>query len=465
MAVPAPPATVRQRPILLYEPRGAARGLFYNHEGEVLLSGPAGTGKSRAALEKIHLLAMKYSGMRGLILRKTRESLTEAALVTFEERVLPPHSPLAAGNLRRVRQSYEYPNGSTLVVGGLDKPSKVMSTEYDAIYVQEATELNEGEWESLTTRLRNGVMPFQQLLADCNPGPPTHWLKKRADRAQTRLLESRHEDNPEIYDRELGTWTPRGAEYIKRLDALSGARKQRLRYGRWAAAEGMVYDQWDPAVHLVDRFERTEDNPRGDPPREWPRIWVVDFGYTNPFCWQAWARDPDGRLLRYREIYMTRRLVEDHARQMLAVTAGDPLPQAIICDHDAEDRATLERYLGMATIPAIKWVQIGIQAVAARLRQADDGKPRLVLLRDSLVERDPRRDEMRRPACTEEEFDTYVWDERTAAGGLREAPVKQDDHGMDNLRYLVMAFDAPSEPEEQVVDTVQDDQRVEISPW
>jgi hypothetical protein len=452
MAIAAPPRPVSAAPapkLQLYEPRGAARGLFYNHEGEVLLAGPAGTGKSRAALEKMHLCAMKYDGMRGLILRKTRESLTEAALVTFESKVLPPYSPIAAGNLRRVRQSYSYPNGSELVIGGLDKPSKVMSTDYDMVFVQEATELTENDWESLTSRMRNGVMPYQQLLADCNPGPPTHWLKKRADRGQVQLLESRHEDNPALWDRERGDWTPRGQAYITRLDGLT-------------AAEGMVYDGWDPAVHLADRFERTEENPRGDPPADWPRVWVVDFGYTNPFCWQAWAIDPDGRLFRYREIYMSRRLVEDHARQILEVCAGEPMPMAIICDHDAEDRATLERHVGMRTIAAIKWVAPGVQAVQARLRPAGDGKPRLFLMRDALVQRDPSRDELRRPACTEEEFDTYVW--ATKGDRVREEPLKQDDHGMDAVRYLVMAFDAPAEPDDEYVSRVDDSERVEISP-
>jgi phage terminase large subunit len=86
--------------------------------------------------------------------------------------VLPAGSPIAAGASRRMRQAYHYPNGSEVVLGGLDKPSKVMSTEYDGIYVQEAIELYENDWESLTTRLRNGVVPFQQLIADTNPDAP-----------------------------------------------------------------------------------------------------------------------------------------------------------------------------------------------------------------------------------------------------------------------------------------------------
>jgi hypothetical protein len=104
----------------------------------------------------------------------------------------------------------------------------------------------------------------------------------------------------------------------------------------------------------------------------------VDFGFTNPFVWQQWAVDPDGRLWLEREIYRTQRLVEDHAKDILnvvTVTAGAskgqwlyPRPAAIICDHDAEDRATLERHLGMGTTAAKKSVSDGIQAMSARLR-------------------------------------------------------------------------------------------------
>lgn len=114
-------------------------------------------------------------------------------------------------------------------------------------------------------------------------------------------------------------------------------------------------------------------------------------------------------------------------------------PRAIVCDHDAEGRATLERHLGVSTRPAEKWIMDGPQSVDARLRAAGDGKPRLFLLRDSLVERDRRLEEAKKPCCTEEEMDSYVW--REARTGLKEEPLKQDDHGNDALRYMVAHLD------------------------
>ncbi len=383
---------------------------------EVLIEGPAGTGKSRAALEKVHAAARKYPGMRGAILRKTRKSLTQSAMVTFQEKVV---APADAVRWRTQEQEYRYPNGSVIVVGGLDDPQKIMSSEYDLIYVQEATELREHDWELLDTRLRNGVMPYQQIIADCNPDAPTHWLNARCNQGKTTRIVSRHVHNPAISD-----------EYLETLRNLTGVRRARLYEGRWAQSSGTVHEGWDAAIHVVDRFEIPDD---------WTRYWSVDFGFTNPFVWQAWAQDHDGRLYRYHEIYKTGTLVEDHARRMLAIAADEPRPAAVVCDHDAEGRATLERYLRLRTVPAEKGIVGGLQAVDARLRVAGDGRPRLFLLRDSLVERDARLDEAKKPCCTEEEMDSYVWKEDRA--GLKEEPLKQDDHGNDALRYMVAHVD------------------------
>jgi molybdenum cofactor biosynthesis enzyme MoaA len=136
---------------------------------------------------------------------------------------------------------------------------------------------------------------------------------------------------------------------------------------------------------------------------------------------------------------MTQRLVEDHAKQISELTKSEPRPRAIICDHDAEDRATLERHLGMRTVGATKNVSAGIQAVASRLRVQADGKPRLFLLRDSLVDRDPMLVDAKRPLCTEEEIEGYVWSDKAR----KDEPVKENDHSMDGMRYMIAHRDMP----------------------
>lgn len=410
-----------------YQAKGAARDLFYRTDRELLIAGAAGTGKSLACLKKLDRNAIKYPGSRQLMVRETRTSLTQTAQVTFEKQVIVP-----GGSVRfhTTQQAYLYPNGSKIIVGGLDKSSKVMSSEYDTIYVMEATELTESDWEDLTTRLRNGVIPHQQLIADCNPDTETHWLNQRCNAGKTTRLLSQHEDNPYLWDERRSEWTERGKPYMAILDNLSGVRYKRLRLGLWVTAEGQVYEGWNPAVHLIDRFEI---------PTSWPRFWAIDFGYVHPFVWKWYAQTPDGGLVRYREIYMTGRLVEDHAAQGMRLSVNEPRPTAIVTDHDAEDRATFERKTGYHTTAAVKNVSAGIQAVAERLRPVN-GAPRLLYMRDSLVERDTSLAEKKQPTCTEEEYPAYVWN---MGPGRRkgEEPVKEFDHGMDTDRYMVAHFD------------------------
>jgi PBSX family phage terminase large subunit len=418
-----------------YEPWGTARQIMSARDPELLVSGPAGTGKSRACLEKVHTMCLINPGMRALIVRKTLSSLGSTALVTFREHVAKEslqvgHVEFYGGSPQEPPQ-YRYTNGSVIVVGGMDKATKIMSSEYDMIYVQEAIELTENDWEALTTRLRNGKVSFQQLLADANPSTPTHWLKQRCDRGLTRILNSKHEENPTLFTRE-GTLTDVGRSYISKLDNLTGVRYARLRKGQWVAAEGLIYEDWDPNVHVVDKF---------DIPEVWPRYWSIDWGYTNPTVIQMWAEDPDGRLFLYREFYMSRRIPADHAVAVLKVVAPggqwiEPKPTFIVTDHDQNDRIAFERGVGLSSRNAKKDVLNGIQAVQSRIRIAGDGKPRLFLVRGALVERDNNLVDAKRPICTEEELPGYVWD-ISEGKQPKEKPVKEDDHGCDALRYMV----------------------------
>lgn len=410
-----------------YSPEGACRELFRNKSHELIISGPAGTGKSRACLEKVHWILEKYRRIRVLMIRKTRRSMTQSCIVTYEQEVLPrpDYIPFHGGD-----QEYRYPTGSIFAIAGLDDPQKIYSSQWDIIYVNQCEELSEEEWTQVRSRNRNYVMPYQQLLGDCNPGPPQHWILSRRAQGLCTVLESRHEDNPVYWDKEKQEWTDKGRDYVfGTLDALPGALKQRLRYGKWASAEGAVYqDSWDRAHHVIPRFFKDVPLTEDQVPKDWPRIWSIDFGYKNPFVWQAWAKDPDGRLFLYKQIYMTNRIVSDHAKQIKEVTKNDPKPIAIICDTDAEDRATFERELGWQTKGAWKAVSVGIQGVEARLRKAGDGKARLFFLEESLIEIDQTLLAAKKPTRTEDEFEVYVWE--TSSGRRKgEEPKKENDHG------------------------------------
>lgn len=439
-----------------YAPRGSAIEVMHSREAEVLMSGPAGTGKSRACLEKLLLQALKYPGMRGLILRKTQVSLGSSALKTWRRDVageaLANRTLWFYGGSAEEPAQYRFANGSTILVGGMDKPTKIMSTEYDVIYAQEATELTVTDWEYALTRLRNHRMPYQQIIADCNPDAPTHWLKARCDKGATKMIYCRHEDNPVLFDEVADPSAPGGVrfeltdlgrEYMSKLDALTGVRYLRLRKGLWAAAEGVIYEDFSPDVHVIDQM------PAGW--ESWPRYWSIDFGFTNPFVCGMWAEDPDGRLYLYRDFYMTQRTVDRHARDILAVVAPDgrwiePRPYTILADHDAENRARFENEIGMGTTAADKNVKDGIETTQRRFRLAADGKPRIYFLRSALVERDSSLDEACKPCSTLEEIPGYVWAPSPDGKPVKEEPLKLNDHGCDQMRYLCKDRDPLARP-------------------
>lgn len=427
-----------------FEARGAVRELFLHRGPSIVLSGAAGTGKSHGALMLTHLDALRYPGSRHLLLRKTLASLTASTLVTWRKAIVSEATN--AGLLRffggssQEPAAFRYSNGSTVVVGGLDKATKLLSTEYDTAFIDEAIEVTDEDLDTLETRLRNGVMPYQQLRMCTNPGPPTHHLKQRCDAGRCRMAYSVHEDNPRMY--RDGQWTEYGRTYLDRLDALTGVRYDRMRWGKWVAAEGLVYDDWNEAVHLVDRF---------DPPAEWTRVWSVDFGFSNPTVVQWWAIDRDGRAWLYRELYLTRKTVDQVAQLALKQVTDngrkdgvwrEPKPRAVVCDHDAEGRVVFTRETGLQTRAADKRVTLGVQQVQRRLRDAGDGKPRLFVMRDSLCHR-PDRELVaaKKPTCLADEMTSYVWDVKH--GEQQEHPLKDGDHAADAARYAVMYLDPP----------------------
>jgi len=433
-----------------FKPRNGLAQMFEMQDDEIIVVGPAGTGKSRACLEKLHTLMLIHPGARGLIVRKTATSLTSSALVTWKKFVAK--ESIESGDVRYYGGSaeeaaqYRYANGSVVTLGGMDKSTRIMSTEYDFIFVQEATELVEDDWESLTTRLRNWVIPFQQIVGDCNPGTPYHWLRGRVQAGTAQMIVSTHLDNPQLFNDD-GTETKAGAIYLRKLKRLTGVRRARLFEGKWAAAEGAIYDDFEDNTHVIDSFKI---------PDEWTRFWTVDFGFTNPFVCQRWAEDPDGNLYMYREVYRTRRTVEEHCETIAkdvmenlepkrrgepwVGTWTEPLPRTIFCDHDAEGRQSFETNIGFPTTAADKRVLDGIQAMQTRFKEG-----RIFFFRDALVEVDPELQDRYKPTCTIQEVPGYVWD---TSGGkkIKEAPVKEDDHGLDAGRYLVIDRDVAGRP-------------------
>jgi len=390
----------------------------------LLLTGSAGGGKSRLAAEKLHGFLLRYQNAMGLAVRKTRNSMTNSTVLFLERTVIGDDAQVVH---YPSKNRFEYANGSILAYGGManeEQREQIRSIgsggSVDMVWMEEATHFTEDDYNEIMPRMRGTAADWRQVILTTNPDTPSHWIHRRLiEGGEARVYRSGALDNPH-----------NPPDYVEALNRLTGPLRDRLRDGRWVQAEGAIYSDWDATVHLIDPFPI---------PAGWRRFRSIDFGYTNPFVCQWWAMDGDGRLYLYREIYRTQRLVEDHAKEIMALSQGEAI-EASVADHDAEDRATLERY-GVYTQPAIKDVSPGIQAVQARLRRAGDGKPRLYMMRDALVDADPALLAARKPTCTEEEIAGYVWQGTGEGRATKEEPLKLDDHGMDAMRYAVMHAD------------------------
>jgi hypothetical protein len=418
--------------------RGGNLDLLKTRDFETIVHGPYETAKTWTCCKYANMLLWKYPGAQGVLLRKTYASLITTAVQTYK-RVIGKDSPIKAYGGEKP-EWFDYPNGSRLWLGGFNDPDKALSGERDFYYINQCEELTLAEWETITSRAtgRGSVMPYTRVFGECNPGAPGHWI---LNRPSVKLLKARHEDNPTLFD-DSGTITEQGKKSLAILDNLTGMRYQRGRLGNWVAAEGVVYEGFDRDVHTVAAFKI---------PPEWRRIRIIDFGFNNPFVCLWAAIDPDGRIFIYREIYLSGVMVSEIARDIRKLSVGETF-EATICDHDAEDRATLAAE-GIRSVPAWKKVKPGIEAVEKRLKIGGDGRPRLMILRDSidaapltfpLVMPDPDLSEAKKPICTAQEFEFYVWPKDVTGKPNKEEPVKEFDHGMDCLRYLVAYVDGLS---------------------
>lgn len=455
--------------------RGSALILQSTQAFETIIQGPAETGKTFAALWRVDTFLRTYPNTVGIIVRKTRASLFPTVLRTFKKIIKLRGDDVTPFGGQKP-EWYDYPNGSQLYVDGLDKAEKLLSGEFDLIYFPQCEEGTLADWETLTTRAtgRAGNAPYTLMIGDCNPSTQHHWILQRS---AIQLLPSYHVDNPRLYDN-AGNVTPAGEQTLAILGRLTGVRAQRLFRGLWVSAAGAVYPQYSPDTHLCNWFL---------PPIEWPRYCVIDFGFNNPFVALWFARSPDDVLYMYREIYMSGRLVDDHAKDIQRLEKwyffdenGEPIAdaqgrilenpdreyiEAYIADHDAEDRATLARN-GIETIAAYKAVKLGIEAVQLRLRMRIDGKPGIMFMRDALVEIDQELVTAHKPTCTIEEIESYVWAKARDNQPSKEQPVKQNDHGMDSLRYLVCYIDTIGQELIEATEIyVTDDYDTDIAPF
>ena len=177
----------------------------------------------------------------------------------------------------------------------------------------------------------------------------------------------------------------------------------------WTAAQGLVYD-------FFDRERDAADVPEGSF-EEW-RI-SVDYGTANPASFGLWGKK-NAVWYRVAEYYYDsrkagRQRTDEEYAEALERLAGERTIRRVIVDPSAASFIEVLRRRGFQVVRANNDVADGIRVTSDLLK-----KRRIVICR----------------TCGDclREMELYCWDER----GGRDAPRKENDHAMDDLRYFAM---------------------------
>lgn len=273
----------------------------------------------------------------------------------------------------------------------------------------EAVSWPQSFWDMLLTRLS---LPHSRLLATCNPGTGTHYLK-------TTVID-RANDDPDIHVEKFllhdNPWLPES--YVERLErTFTGLFYRRMILAEWVAAEGAVYECWDPDVMMVAR----ENLPK------LAQVLAVgiDYGTNHPTAGYCVALGEDDRLYVIAE-WSPNLATGTHRRLTDAQLADDlqrwiatlPAPPRFVYVDPAA--ASFRQELRMRHLPTYR----ADNKVLDGIRTVDS----LLVNRSLLVVDDCK--------YLAAEMSSYRWDMKAPERGV-DAPLKQDDDHVDALRYAV----------------------------
>lgn len=172
--------------------------LFFDTSRFLVLKGGGGSGKSIFAGQKVLERCTSEAGHRWLVCRKVARTLRESC---FEQLCgqIGEYYPDAGAKINESGMSITFANGSKILFAGLDDVEKLKSIyNITGIWIEEASELKESDFNQLNIRLRGKTKYYKQIILTFNPISIRHWLKKRFwDRVDPRATvhESTYKDN------------------------------------------------------------------------------------------------------------------------------------------------------------------------------------------------------------------------------------------------------------------------------
>lgn len=382
--------------------------------------GSVRSGKTIASLFR-WLLYVAVSKVRGelIVVSRTRAS---AARNVFGPLMDPDlFGPWAKHVSYTPGADYGYIFGRKVwVLGSSDRRSEnvLRGLTCGGAYIDEITLLQEDFFFQLLNRRWEGAKVF----GTTNPDAPAHWLKaKFLDRFHAgnlpdwRVWKFFLDDNPQLSEARKAAIRRENTGLFYRRNVL----------GEWVAAEGAIFDMWDPDRHVV----KFDDLP---PIRRFVSV-AIDYGTQHPTAALALGLGYDRRLYLMDELRIDsgqaqQRFTDAEQAKLVKAWLKQPhmpeeyglTPEWTIADQaGASFREELSRDPGAVhTQSADKDVKYGIGVMASLLGSGD------LLVSDR---------------CTGfiTEVSGYSWDPKAALRG-EDAPIKTADDSLDAARYAVV---------------------------
>lgn len=370
----------------------------YAHRYEVYYGG-AGSGKSVFIAQKLLFKALNDK-RKVLIVRKTLNSQKDSCWRLILEQL----SQWQIRGLCKVRitdYAIELPNGSSLLFKGLDDSERIKSiVGITDIWIEEATELIEEDFDQLDLRLRARASNLQMFVS-FNPISKVNYVYRKwfaqEPGEDTLVVKTTYKDNrflPEEYIKSLEKRIHTNPTYYK-IYAL----------GEFCSLDKLVYNNW-----RVEAFE---------PPADGKLIVGLDFGFTN---------DPTAivaSIVKGDDIFVFKEYTgTGKTNQQIAeiITSMGFAKSTIIAD-SAEPKSVAEiRKCGIL-----------------RIKESAKGKDSII----HGIQRLQGYNLIVHPSCQNiiTELENYSWIKDKATGEYTNKPIDMFNHSLDALRYSLQALD------------------------
>jgi phage terminase large subunit len=276
--------------------------------------GARGGGKSWSLRVKFAMLAMRFSNLRILLLRRTYPELESNHIIPLQMELK------GIADYKESKKMFVFKINRSIIKLGYCKNEKdsiqFQGQEYDVIGFEEATLFSESQIRFIRTCLRSTRADFvSRIYYTCNPGGESHHFIKRL------FIDRDFEkgENPAdyvfvqalIYDNEI--LMKNDPEYIELLNSMDEDMIAAHRDGDWDALSGAFFKEFKRSIHIIEPFEI---------PENWYRYVVIDYGLDMLAAY--WIADNlKGEFFTYKEIYTPDLIISEAAKKLKDINGMD----------------------------------------------------------------------------------------------------------------------------------------------